>query len=198
MVRVLIAEDELISRRLLEATLSRQGYEVLSVDNGDAAWEELEKEDAPRLAVLDWMMPGMDGTDVCRKVREKVDADYCYMILLSARAQKEDIVEGLESGADDYLTKPFHPQELTSRIKAGERIIALETALSGKVDELQEAMAHVKTLQGLLPICMHCKKIRDNGDTWHKMENYISDHSGAMFTHSLCEDCLATHYPSRN
>ncbi len=197
MTRVLVAEDDRISRRLLEATLSRQGYEVVAVEDGDAALTELKKEDAPRLAVLDWMMPGLDGVEVCRKVRSVDDAEYRYMILLTARAQKADIVAGLEAGADDYLTKPFNLQELVSRIKTGERILALEAALSDKVGELQEALAHVKTLQGLLPICMHCKKIRDDGDTWHKMETYISEHSEAMFTHSLCEDCLAKHYPGR-
>jgi CheY-like chemotaxis protein len=147
--------------------------------------------------VLDWMMPEMDGVEVCRRVRQLADSSYRYLVILTAKGQKEDIVAGLEAGADDYLTKPFNPQELHSRLRTGERILNLEADLAGKVQELQDALDHVKTLQGLLPICMHCKKIRDEGDVWHKIESYISDHSGAMFTHSLCDECLAKHYPSK-
>ncbi|MFH1731762.1 MAG: response regulator [Planctomycetota bacterium] len=194
-MKVLIAEDDQVSRRLLQATLGRLGYEVITTENGAQAWDALQKPDAPRLAILDWMMPELDGVDVCRYVRGREDVPYVYIILLTARGQKKDVVTGLEAGADDYLIKPFDPQELRSRITVGERILKLEAALEAKVLELKEALTHVKQLQGLLPICMHCKKIRDDGDTWHRMENYIQEHSGAMFTHSLCEECLDKHYP---
>jgi sigma-B regulation protein RsbU (phosphoserine phosphatase) len=181
-MKVLIAEDDRVSRRLLQATLGRLGYEV-------------QTENAPRLAILDWMMPEMDGVDVCRQIREREAGPYVYVILLTARGQKKDVVTGLEAGADDYLIKPFDPQELRSRITVGERILNLETALETKVTELEQALAHVKQLQGLLPICMYCKEIRDDGDTWHRLESYIEEHSDAMFTHSLCADCLRKHYP---
>ena len=196
-MKVLIAEDDQVSRRLLQATLGRLGYEVVCTENGAQAWEALQLDDAPRLAILDWMMPELDGVDVCRKVRERDDVPYVYIILLTARGQKKDVVTGLEAGADDYLIKPFDPQELRSRITVGERILKLEAALEGKVGELEQALRHVKQLQGLLPICMHCKKIRDDGDTWHRMESYIEEHSDAMFTHSLCEECREEHYPAR-
>jgi CheY-like chemotaxis protein len=196
-MKVLIAEDDQVSRRLLQATLGRLGYEVVTTENGAQAWEALQTPEAPRLAILDWMMPELDGVDVCRNVRQREDVPYVYIILLTARGQKKDVVTGLEAGADDYLIKPFDPQELRSRITVGERILELEAALEGKVRELKDALTHVKQLQGLLPICMHCKKIRDDTDTWHRMENYIQEHSDAMFTHSLCEECLAKHYPDQ-
>ena len=192
-MKILVAEDEPVSRRLLEATLVSSGYDVASVSDGAYAWDLLQRERDIRLAVLDWMMPEMDGIEVCRQLRQRT-GDYVYIILLTAKDRKEDVVAGLEAGADDYITKPCDPQELHSRIRAGERIVNLKSGLEQKVSELEEALAHVKRLQGLLPICMHCKKIRDDKDTWHRLENYIQEHSEAMFTHSLCQECLETHY----
>lgn len=196
-MRVLIAEDDVVSRRLLEATLARLNYEVVTTENGVQAWEILQREDSPQLAVLDWMMPEMDGVDVCRLVREYRRDRYVYIIFLTAKGQRKDLIAGLEAGADDYVVKPFDPQELRSRMAVGERVLNLESALAGKVGELEEALAHVKQLQGMLPICMHCKKIRDDEDTWHRVESYIERHSEAMFTHSLCEECMAEHYPAQ-
>jgi len=192
---VLIAEDDAISRRLLEATLGRLGYEVISTTNGREAWEVLDSDDAPQLAILDWMMPEMDGIDVCRRLRERRAASYVYVVLLTAKGQKSDVVAGLEAGADDYVTKPFDPHELSSRLDVGRRILSLESELAGKIDELQHALNHVKQLQGLLPICMYCKRIRDDEDAWHRLESYIERHSEAMFTHSLCGECMTEHYP---
>ncbi len=194
-MKVLIAEDDRISRRLLELTLQRQGYEVVVTENGARAWDVLQADDAPQLAVLDWMMPEMDGVEVCRKIRARSSERYVYIIFVTARGQKADIVTALESGADDYVIKPFDPQELRSRLAVGERILRLESALGDKVNELEDVLHHVKQLQGLLPICMYCKKIRDDSDTWHRLESYIEKHSAAMFTHSLCAGCLDEHYP---
>jgi len=193
-MKVLIAEDDQVSRRILESTLQRKGYEVVPTVNGAEAWEVLQSEHSPRLAILDWMMPEMDGPQVCRRVRAREAEGYVYVILLTARADKQDIVMGLEAGADDYLVKPFDSQELQSRVKVGERVLNLESALEGKVRELQDALKHVQQLQGLLPICMHCKNVRDDKDSWHRIEGYIEQHSQAMFTHSLCNDCMAKYY----
>jgi diguanylate cyclase (GGDEF)-like protein len=128
-MRVLIAEDDSISRRMLEAFLVKWGYEVLAVTEGEEAWCFLTGNDAPRLAVLDWMMPGRDGIDICRSLRQRKGRAYIYIILLTARGQKEDIVEGLEAGADDYVTKPFDPFELRARVRAGKRIVELQEQL---------------------------------------------------------------------
>ena len=195
-MRILIAEDDATSRRLLEATLARDGYQVVSASDGDEAWEQLHGTDAPRLAILDWMMPGRDGIEICRQLRREPRPSYVYLLLVTTKTRTEDIIHGLEAGADDYLTKPYDPQELRSRIKSGERLLRLEEALAGKVSELQEALSHVKQLQGLLPICMFCKKIRDDSDTWHRLETYIERNSEALFSHSLCGDCRREHYPA--
>ena len=128
-MRILVAEDDAISRTLLERTLQRAGYEVISVENGAKAIAELVKQDAPRLALLDWVMPEMDGVEVCREVRKRTEQAYTYLILLSSKESKGDIVVGLESGADDYLTKPFDVDELKARLRTGHRILELEDHL---------------------------------------------------------------------
>jgi phosphoserine phosphatase RsbU/P len=194
-MRVLIAEDDPTSRKLIEASLAREGYEVISASDGDEAWDRLHDEEAPRLAILDWMMPGRDGIEIVRRLREETRASYVYVLLVTTKTRTEDIIHGLDAGADDYLTKPYDPQELRCRIQSGIRILRLEEALAGKVKELSEALSHVKQLQGLLPICMFCKKIRDDSDTWHRLETYIERNSEALFSHSLCGDCRLQHYP---
>jgi len=196
-MKILIAEDDRISRRLLEMTLKRMEFEVIMTENGAQALEALNAPDAPQLAILDWMMPELDGVEVCRDIRAQEREKYTYMIFLTARGQKKDIVTALESGADDYLIKPFDPQELRSRLQVGLRVLKLESALGAKVQELEQAIQHVKTLQGLLPICMYCKKIRDDSDSWHRLESYIEQHTQAMFTHSLCSDCRDEHFPKK-
>jgi DNA-binding response OmpR family regulator len=194
-MKVLIAEDDAISRRLLEAHLQRAGHEVVCTSDGGEAWRLLNVDGAPRLAVLDWMMPVIDGVEVCRLLRSDHRLDYVYVVLLTARGQREDLVDAFEAGADDYLIKPFDPIELRSRLTVGVRIIELQESLKAKVTELESTRTHVHQLQGLLPICMHCRKVRDDEDTWHKLETYIEQHSEARLTHSLCSDCLAEHYP---
>ena len=128
-MKVLVAEDDALSRMLLQRTLQRAGYEVAAVEDGCRALAELSKEDPPRLALLDWIMPGRDGIEVCREVRRRRDHAYTYLVLLSSRETKQDIVQGLESGADDYLTKPYDADELKARLRAGERILELEDRL---------------------------------------------------------------------
>ena len=128
-MKILVAEDDALSRVMLERTLQRAGYEVTSVSNGVHALEELATQNPPRLALLDWIMPPKDGVEVCREVRDRKDRAYTYLILLSSRESKQEIVQGLESGADDYLTKPYDAEELKARLRAGERILELEDRL---------------------------------------------------------------------
>jgi len=138
-VKILIAEDDVISRRLLETTLIRWGYEVVVTCDGTAAWEVLQSADAPPLAILDWMMPGTDGIEVCRKVRRAATPTPPYLILLTAKGRREDIVAGLRSGANDYVTKPFNREELRARVQVGMRIVELQHSLADRVKALEEA-----------------------------------------------------------
>jgi phosphoserine phosphatase RsbU/P len=188
-VRILIAEDDLVSCHLLETTLIRWGYEVVVTCDGAAAWQVLQRADAPPLAILDWMMPGMDGLEVCRRVRRVSTPTAPYLILLTAKGRREDVVMGLRSGADDYVTKPFNREELRARLQVGMRIVELQQSLADRVKALEEALVRVKQLQGLLPICAYCKKIRDDQNYWQQVESYISEHSEAQFSHSICPDC---------
>jgi CheY-like chemotaxis protein len=188
-MRVLIAEDDPISRRLLEASLTRWGHEPVVTVDGTQAWSVLSGPDAPRLAVLDWMMPELDGVEVCRRVRARASPIAPYLILLTAKQGPEDIVTGLEAGADDYLTKPFDRGELRARIQVGVRLVELQQSLADRVTELEQALANVRRLQGLLPICAYCKRIRGDGDYWEQVERYISAHSAAQFSHSICPEC---------
>lgn len=147
-MKILIADDEALSRRLLEKTLERAGYEVVAVENGRAAVRQLCQADGPRLALLDWVMPELDGPGVCREVRRQQDDSYVYMVLLTSKESKEDIVAGLESGADDYLTKPFNVEELKARLRTGERILHLE----GRLVEAREMMRFKATHDALTSI----------------------------------------------
>jgi two-component system, cell cycle response regulator len=146
--RILIAEDDPVSRRLLEAFLVKWGYQVVAASNGVDALKALESSDAPPLAVLDWMMPGLEGPQVCKHVRQLTDRPYVYVLLLTARSQKDDLLRGLESGADDYLTKPFDAQELRARLHVGQRILDLQNNLIAAREELR-FRATYDTLTGL-------------------------------------------------
>ena len=186
---VLIAEDDPTSRRLLQVTLEKWGFEVELCSDGHQAWQALQREEAPQLAILDWMMPRIDGLEICRRLRALPQQQICYVILLTAKDQKQDLAEGLSSGADDYMIKPFDPRELKARLQVGIRLLSLQQALAGRVSELEEALAQVKLLQGLLPICSYCKNIRDDNNYWQQIESYVSAHSEAQFSHSICPTC---------
>lgn len=138
---VLIAEDDPIFRHILQSWLQRWNYRVTAVGNGLDAWHALQAKDAPKMAVLDWIMPGMDGIELCRKIRH-AQGPYRYLLLLTAKDNKQDVVAGLEAGADDYLTKPFDVDELRARVRAGKRILDLQDALLHAHDALQFEAAH--------------------------------------------------------
>jgi CheY-like chemotaxis protein len=191
-VKILIAEDERVSRRLLEITLSSWGHEVVVTEQGEKAWAILQQEEAPSLAILDWMMPGMDGIEICRRVRQRENSSHTYIILLTAKSSKANIVEGLIAGANDYVTKPFDRDELRARVNVGETVLDLQQKLAGRVMELEEALAQVRVLQGILPICSYCKHVRDDQDYWQSVECYISEHSEAKFSHGICPQCYET------
>ena len=192
-MNVLVAEDDATSRSILQALLKKWGYDPQIVCDGNRAWDALRCDDPPKLAILDWMMPGSDGVEVCRRLREERPHDSTYIIIVTARTHKIDIVQGLDAGANDYVCKPFDSEELHARIEVGRRVVELQSALNDRVRELQDALEHVKMLQGILPICSYCKKIRDDQNYWQQVEGYIEKHSKAEFSHSICPACFEKH-----
>jgi DNA-binding response OmpR family regulator len=188
-MKVLIAEDDPVSRRILEATIKKFGYEVVVAADGAEAWTALQRDDAPSLVILDWMMPELDGMEICKRVREIPTATPPYLILLTAKSEKGDVVAGLEAGANDYLIKPFDRAELRARVQVGAQVLELRQTLADRVSELEDALAQVKQLQGLLPICSYCKKIRDEQNYWQKVDTYLSEHADVEFSHGICPDC---------
>ena len=189
-MRILIAEDDLVSRRVLEGSLVKWGHEVVACSDGSEACQALQREEAPRLAILDWMMPKMDGVQVCRELSRVPHPKSIYIILLTAKGRREDVVAGLQAGANDYITKPFCPEELRARVQVGLRIVELQGNLARRVEELEAALSRLKQLQGLLPICSYCKKVRNDHNYWQQIESYITEHSDARFSHSICPVCL--------
>ncbi|HHL71775.1 MAG TPA: response regulator transcription factor [Bacteroidetes bacterium] len=189
---ILVAEDDYASRRLLEVMLLRWGYHVKTATNGADALEIIAAQETPLLVLLDWMMPEMSGPEVCVGVR-KMDITGMYIILLTGKDRKEDIIIGLNSGADDYITKPFHKEELKARLQVGERIISLQQTLAQRVADLEHALKHVDQLRQLLPICAYCKRIRDDKNYWSQLEEYFAEHTNTEFSHSICPDCFEKH-----
>jgi len=192
-MKALIAEDNPTTRMMLEMTLSDWGYEIAAACDGVAALQMLQEDQAPNLVLLDWSMPQLDGLEVCRRVRQLPQSQGTYIILVTGKVNKEDIVAGLEAGADDYVTKPFDPGELKARLQAGVRIVELQQSLAERVRELEAALARVKQLHGLLPICGYCKRIRNDQNYWQQVEAYITAHADVSFSHGVCPDCYEQH-----
>ena len=175
-MKVLIADDESVTRHRLESFLRKWGYDFFACSDGTQAWQELQSDKPhPELAILDWEMPGVDGPELCRRIRQTPDLKTIYVLLVTSRNEKEDIIKGLDSGASDYLTKPVDKDELYARLKVGVRTVELQNELT--------------QLKGLFPICSYCKKIRNDKNYWEQVESYISKYSKAQFSHGICPEC---------
>ena len=194
-MRILIADDDSASRIVLATFLERLGYEVVAVEDGLAAWRLLQLANAPRLAILDLMMPGIDGLELVRRVREIPSMLPPYLIMLSTRSEKVDIVAGLDAGANDYVAKPFDHGELRARVEVGRRMVEMRSELAAKIEQLRQAVDQIKTLKGIVPICASCKNIRDDRGFWNRVETYVRDHTEAEFSHAVCPDCMKRLYP---
>ena len=188
-MRALIAEDEPTTARVLARTLEGWGLDVTTVHDGTAAWDAIQADSSITLAVLDWMMPGLDGLELCRRIRSTEPRAHLYVILLTARESHEDLLAGLNAGADDYLVKPFDPDEFRARIQVGRRVLGLQERLAERVAELETALSKVKQLQGLLPICTYCKRIRTDENYWQQVELYVGQHTDVRFSHGICPAC---------
>ncbi len=190
--RILLAEDEARYRRILSHYLTSWGFSVTVAQDGLEALDALTGDDAPAMALVDWVMPGLEGPEICERVRLRSDRPYTYIILLTAKAQKEEVAAGFAAGADNYVTKPCDMNELHARLKVGERMVTLERALAKQVDTLQRALDHVRQSKEALPICAWCKRVRDDKDYWHSIEEYLHVHTGTDFTHGICPHCVET------
>jgi DNA-binding response OmpR family regulator len=205
---ILIVDDIAKNIQVLGSILAKEGYAISFATGGKQALEMVETENYD-LILLDIMMPEMDGFEVCRRIKQMSAKKNIPVIYLTARTQKQDVVEGLSSGAVDYITKPFNSAELKARVKthlqlkeARDRIEEQNLELKEQTDhleklnrELKDALEKIKTLEGILPICSLCKKIRDEEGRWERIESYMSKHSDAVFSHGICPDCAKKHYP---
>jgi DNA-binding response OmpR family regulator len=178
-MKLLIAEDDIFFRKLLQQILTPD-YDIILAENGNQAWAALQEEDAPKLAIVDWVMPGMSGPQVCRRVRQCSRLDSMYLIILTAKNTVADVVSGLRAGADDYVTKPFSPEELRARIKIGERILNLKDSLAERTVEAKESSERETLLQQLL-LSLPCRPASDiNQKNWPGIEAYIRQGSEAQ------------------
>lgn len=188
-MRALIAADDLVTEAAISRAVRAWGFEVVVAHDGNDAWECLSSNPPPSLAVVDWEMPGLDGPELCRRLRADPLRAHVYLLLLSARSRSVNVVEGLEAGADDYLVKPVNLIALRARLHVGVRVVSLQEQLANKVAELQATLDKVQ-LRGLLPICSYCKRIRNDQNHWERVEVYVTEHTDAKFTHGICPTCL--------
>jgi CheY-like chemotaxis protein len=191
-MRALVADDDRVGAAVLSATLQRWGLDVVTAQDGNEAWQIAQRDRDVGIAILDWVMPGLDGPELCRSIRRDASLRHMYIIMLTGRGNRPDIVAGLDAGADDYVVKPFDEDELRARVQVGLRVASLQQNLTQRVEELQSALSRVKTLTGLLPICSYCKRIRSDHDYWEQLESYIAHHSDAQFSHGICPSCFDT------
>jgi phosphoserine phosphatase RsbU/P len=173
-MKTLIAEDDRDSREMLAFLLEFEGHEVVRTTNGSEAWSEFERHRFS-LIISDWVMPELDGLELCRRIRAVDRPAYPYIILLTALKGKDNFLRAMNAGADDFITKPFDPDELRAKLHVAQRIVSLQS--------------RVRTLEGILPTCMYCKKIRDENQTWVSIERYVTERSNAAFSHGVCPEC---------
>ncbi|MCB1059410.1 MAG: response regulator [Calditrichaeota bacterium] len=190
-MKVLAVDDDRVTLLTLERLLSKFGYEPLVAVNGTDALKVF-LEHRPKMLITDWMMPEMEGPTVVKTIRAFAESEYTYIVMLTSRQDKDDMMAGMLAGVDEFLTKPIDPDQLRARLRVGKRIMQLQDSLANRVKELEAERQHVKMLQGFLPICSYCKKIRDDENLWSQIEEYISDHQDVQFSHSICPDCYET------
>jgi CheY-like chemotaxis protein len=188
-MKLLLAEDSGDQREFLEVLLGEWGFPVVSVKDGDEAWRLLQDADAPPLLLLDSVMPGLSGPQICRRLRETRSRRARHIILLTARATPEDVESGLDAGADDFIAKPFNETELRARLRAGERHVRLQQELGRRITEVESALERIRQLEGILPLCSYCRRIRENERAWQPLESFIARRSKTTFSHDICPDC---------
>ena len=188
-MRILIADDDAVMRRLLMTHLQNWGHEVSVAEDGDQAWQKIRSESSTCMAILDWSMPGVDGVELCRRVREDLHIIPCYIILLTARGGKENLLKGLESGADDFMIKPFDKDLLRGRLEVGIRSVEFQSRLCGRVAEAEENYRKALQLREKLPVCVKCKRLCDDEGVWHRVGALVESDMEGDFAQLLCPNC---------
>jgi len=193
--KVLIAADDVLTLQALESDANNLGYETILAFDDRAILHFMEQSDRPPMVILDSTLPCVDAAAVCRRIRLSSDGALPYIILISPGEPEGKKAFDPDSSPDDFISRPFTAGELHARISVGMRVIDLETDLKARLLDLNSAKRRIKKLSGLLPICYHCKKIRDDRGYWNELEKYITDHSDAEFSHAICPGCLSRYYP---
>jgi CheY-like chemotaxis protein len=176
-MKILIAEDDPVSVKILQVTLQQYGHEVVVASTGEEAWQKFDA-DPVRAVLSDWMMPGLNGLEFCQRVRARQKTDYTYFILLTAiNTSRDNLREAMDAGVDDFLKKPLDREAVQMRLRVAERILEYTT--------------QIRELKELLPICMYCKRIRDDQDYWQQVESYFHTATGSNFSHGICPDCFS-------
>ncbi len=198
---ILVVDDTKMNLRILAEALGAEGYRVRPALNGEIALEAAQKE-VPDLILLDILMPGMNGYQVCETLKEDARLKDIPVIFISALDEVGDKMKGFRAGGVDYISKPFQTEEVLARVRTHLTLRNLQKDLQEKNihlqklnSDLQSALDEIKTLRGIIPICSHCKKIRDDDDSWQRIEKYIGEHSDAEFSHGICPECLKKYYP---
>jgi len=175
-MKILIAEDDPVSVKILQFTLQHYGHEVVTAASGTEAWESFDR-DPVRVIVSDWMMPGLDGLEFCQKIRQRPKTDYTYFILLTANnTGRDNLRKAMDAGIDDFLAKPLDREAIMMRLRVAERILEFTT--------------QIRELKDLIPICMYCKRVRNDTDYWDQVETFMHAHTGSTFSHGCCPDCF--------
>lgn len=188
-MKLLIAEDEYTTRLTVQVILEKWEYRVESVEDGATAWEILQKPSGPQIAILDWEMPGVDGLELCRRVKALDRQTPVYVILLTGRDAQVDILKGFDAGADDYITKPFDENELRARVRVAERLVNIQEELAISNEELRAVLDHVEMLQGNLPVCTECKTIESYDGSWRTLDQYVTEKEDPRMNYVVCPAC---------
>jgi sigma-B regulation protein RsbU (phosphoserine phosphatase) len=192
-LRILVLDDDAVTRVTLESVIRGAGWSPLAIDDPELAFEILTGPDGPPIALIDWQMPRLSGVDLCRRVRAAEPTARPYLIFVTSNSTPNDIVTGLDAGADGYMTKPIAANELEARVRAGLRTIALQQELRTRLQEAQAESARTKPLRELLPICCYCRRIRDERQQWSTLEQYLTQRVDVRFTHGFCPTCFEHH-----
>lgn len=192
-LRILVVDDDAFTRVALESVIKGAGWAPVAMEDPEMAYEMLVGPDAPPIALIDWQMPTLSGLELCRRVRQAAPSARPYLIFVTSNSTSNDIVTGLDAGADGYMTKPIAADELQARVRAGLRMIALQDELRTRLEKAEAESARTKPLRELLPMCVYCRRIRDDEEHWSSLERYLTEQLDVRFTHGFCPTCYVHH-----